>query len=229
MRSAPACLLIICVAACAAQTGQLGKITVVSFTAKVDEPSYVGESVWVHTEPKANIRFPFHTSIGDFGCNRLELMHDGKPVPPRPLQPWGDPSGTLCGSVAPRNSPENRLPLHVWFPFQHPGVYAVRWIYEMPDFKDGKPQMDAISSEWTTFNVLQPSPAEREAWLTRLLSSPPTDPGLLAGDYIPSLVAAAPDERALSAIAAQLYSSSDVVAQLAASTLQPSRRTVSQR
>lgn len=227
VRSKPLCFLLLCIPTCAAQTGQLGKSTVVSFKAQVDEPVYVGEPVWVRTEPKPNIRYPFHDSIGDFGCNRLELTHNGRPVPPRPPQSFGDGSGIQCGSAAPHNSPENRLPLHVWFPFEHPGVYAVRWIHETPDFKDGrphfkdgKPQTDAISSEWTTFRVHQTSPSDRDAWLTRLLSNPPTDYGLLAGDFLPSLAAAAPNQRALSAFLDYLYSDNEVVAREAASALE---------
>jgi hypothetical protein len=205
---------------CAAQVPSRPKVTLLPFTATVDQPAYTGEPIWVRTEPRANIRYPFRASIGDFGCNRLELLHDGKPVQPRPLMPWGDGSGILCGSAAPPNAPENRLPLHVWYPLQQPGIYAVRWVYEVPDFNSGKMKMDSISSTWTTFRVLQATPAEREARLNRLLASTPTDAGLLAGAYIPSLVAAAPDQRSLRAIATQLYSSNQVVAQLAASALQ---------
>ncbi|MBW8749535.1 MAG: hypothetical protein JF584_18670, partial [Acidobacteria bacterium] len=46
------------------------------------------------------------------------------------------------------------------------------------------------------------------------------EPGFLAGDYIPNLVAAAPDSRALDAISDQLLSDNQAVAELAASALQ---------
>ena len=74
---------------------------------------------------------------------------------------------------------------------------------------------DAARSDWTTFTVLQATPAGRESWLSRLLKSPPSDFGLLTGDYIPSLVAASPNERALEALGNQLYSSNNLVAALA--------------
>jgi hypothetical protein len=108
---------------------------------------------------------------------------------------------------------------HVLYSLQQPGVYAVRWIYERPNLGNEKVVMDSTKSAWTTFTVSQATTLDHERWLSRLVASSPTDPGLLAGDYLPSLVAAAPDERALQAIAAQLYSSNPVVSGLAASEL----------
>lgn len=139
---------------------------------------------------------------------------------PRKLKIWGDASGILCGWVAPPNAPTDRLPLHVWFPFLRPGQYAVRWISEVPDFSKGRPQMFDIASNWTTFAIEAPPAGQHEEWLRNLFAHIPPNPGMLAGDYIPNLVAAAPNTRALNAIAVQLYSNNQVVAELAASALQ---------
>jgi hypothetical protein len=85
-------------------------------------------------------------------------------------------------------------------------------VSEWSDVKDGRSVTVSVNSEWTTFTVLQSTAAERERWLSRLLARPPADTELLLGDYIHSLVAATPDERALQAIAAQIYSSNQAVA-----------------
>lgn len=202
------------------------RINVIQYSVTVDQPAYVGEPIWIHTEPLAKVHYPFRTGIGDFGCNRLELMRGGKLIAARKLELWDDQNGALCGWVAPPNAPADRLPLHIWFPSLRPGKYAVRWISQTPDFSNGmhfsngKLQMVEIASEWTTFAVRVAPPGQREARLRDLLAHVPSDPGMLAGDYIPNLAAASPDHRALRAVAEQLYSENQVVARLAASALE---------
>lgn len=143
------------------------------FTITVDQPAYAGLPVWVHKAPGPEfVRYPFYTSVEYFGCNRLELMRDGKLV--RRWQIRSDLTsyiGIACGSAAPPQSPEDRLPLHLWYPLQDPGVYRVRWIYEQPTLKNGSEQTISTSSAWTTFTVLQSTPAQRERWLNQLLAS----------------------------------------------------------
>jgi hypothetical protein len=190
----------------------------------VDQPAYAGEPIWIHAPAgKYFIRYPFYSYIGYVGCNRVELRYEGEA-----MKPWAMPSdmisyeGILCGSAAQRGSPPDRLPLHVLYPILKPGRYAVRWVIEEPNFENAKNGVflkDFADSGWTPFTVLGPTPEERQNWLSRLLAKPPTDPGLLAGDYIPSLVAAAPDEQAMQAIAGQLYSSNSMVTAIATSAL----------
>lgn len=202
-------------------SSKTGRITVVQYTVTVDQPAYVGEPIWIHTTPQGKIHYPFRTGIGDLGCNRLELMHDGKLVPPRQVQIWGDASGILCGWVAPPNAPTDQLPLHIWFPSLQPGEYAVRWITQMPEFSPGKlDTVDSVASDWTTFFVTSAPRSQREEWLRGMLAKVPSAPGMLAGEFIPDLAAAAPDDRALRAIANLLYSNNQVVSRLAASALQ---------
>lgn len=201
----------------ASSQGRLGSIRVIPYSVTVDQPAYVGEPIWVHTEPTGRIHYPFRTAIGDFGCNRLELMHEGAPVSPQQLEIRGDQNGILCGWVAPLNAPVDRLPLHIWFPSLRPGTYAVRWVTQSPD---AQIQMaDSVASDWTTFEVRVAPAGQREAWLRSLLANVPTDPGALAGNYIPNLTAGAPDVRALRAIADLLYSGDQVVAEIAASAM----------
>src|SRR6516164_4328402 len=48
----------------------------------VDEPAFLGEPIWVNEKTR-----PTPYSIVGGECSRLELLHDGKPVPPWPVKP----------------------------------------------------------------------------------------------------------------------------------------------
>ena len=196
------------------------------FAITVDQPAYIGEPIWIHAPAsKYFIRYPFSPYIDDIGCNRVELRYEGRPVMPWVLP--GEPrmgEGILCGSGAPAHSPEERLPLHVIFPILKPGHYSVRWVIQQPNFQRATNMnegllKDCADSGSTSFTVMQPSQADREVWLKHLVTNPPTDAGMLAGDYIPALVAAAPDERSLQALADQLYATNESVGALSASAL----------
>ena len=225
MRAVSVGVLLSCLSVSMAQVSSPRTATVEPLKIAVDQPAYTGLPIWVHTNPgRYYIRYPFSPNVGDIGCNRLELQFNDEPV-----KPWAIPTdeissaGILCGSSALPLSPQDRIPLHILYPLLKPGVYRVRWTVEEPNFQDANRVedilRDAARSDWTTFTVLQATPARRESWLSRLLKSPPSDPALITGDYIPSLVAAAPNERALEAIGNQLYSSNDLVAALATSAM----------
>jgi len=53
-----------------------------------------------------------------------------------------------------------------------------------------------------------------------MLANPPTEDGLLAGDYLPSLAAAAPEPRALGVFVRYMYAENSMVAGMAASALE---------
>jgi hypothetical protein len=75
-------------------------------------------------------------------------------------------------------------------------------------------------SDWFTFRVIEATPGQHEAWLKNLLADPPADDGHLAGDFLPSLLAAAPDPRALNAFVKYLYADNPMVSGMAASALE---------
>jgi hypothetical protein len=187
----------------------------------VDEPAFLGEPIWVNEKAR-----PTPYSIVGGECSRLELLFDGKPVPAWPVKPvflglgTGRPLQSNCMDTPLYNpSRGKRIPLHIWFHIQQPGRYALRWNYEWPQFEGNKPVTKRVSSPWITFTVHPSSPEDRENWLRHLLSHPAQSSVDLLSDYIPSLVAAAPDERALHAIAAQLHSF-DQLAGMAAEALE---------
>ena len=185
-----------------------------SFTIAIDQPVYTGQAVWVRAVEgsRRDIRYPFHAIAGDVGCNRLEVKRDGVLLTPQPQKGYGNWSGPLCGSAAPKGSPQNRLPLHILYPLTTAGTYSIRWTQTALG-----PQGQ---SDWLTFKVLESTFAQREAWIKDLLANPPQDDGQLAGDFLPSLIAAAPDPRALDALVKYLYSSNAIVSGIAASALE---------
>lgn len=206
---------------CQAKTGAQKSPT--AFTIAVDQPVYADEPIWVHAlnGPTENVRYPFQPTIGYFGCNKLEVWHEGTLVTPSAtatIPPALD--GIACGSAAPHGSPEARLPLHIVYPLIQPGTYLVRWTIESPNFAPGPLLLSIGQSQWLTFTVLAATPAMHESWLQKLIASPPDDPGQLAGDFLPALAADAPDPRALKIFLKYLYSDNEIVAREAESALE---------
>jgi hypothetical protein len=195
------------------------------FSITVDHPAFIGEPIWVNKTTRPHDYF-----FVSGECIQLELLHDGKLVPRWPVKYVSGGAGSTswspismmaanCLPTALRNPSGHRLPLHVWFQIRQPGRYALHWVSERPpDVRDNKSVTTPVGSAWITFTVLPASAADREKWLSHLLAHPPENASLFLSDYIPSLVAAAPDQRALEIIAAQLYSS-DIVAGSAAEAL----------
>lgn len=186
-----------------------------AFSIAIDGPVYVGQPVWiraVNIPAEHLIRYPFYTSIGYMGCNRLEVKRNGVMLTPRNFS-MTSYEGLVCGSSAPSGSPENRLPLHVLYPIHEPGTYSVRWTVTG---RSTVPQ----ESQWLTFEALQATAEQHEAWLKNLLAAKPQTDGQLAGDFLPSLLAAAPDSRALNTFIKYLYAGNHMVSGIADSALE---------
>ena len=189
----------------------------------IDQPVYTNQSLWIRAQatPSDNIRYPFHAAMEDIGCNRLEVKRDGVLLKPHPLSGTTSLDGILCGSAAPSGSPEDRLPIHVLYPLDKPGTYSIRWTVMMPNF-NGHPDVlePQAQSEWLTFEAKQSTPEQQEVWIQTMLANPPTDRGQLAGDYLPSILAAAPDPRVFQVFLKYLHSQDSMVAGMAASGIE---------
>ena len=168
-----------------------------------DEPVYAGLPVWVHVklpagEPydliQSNIRYPFTEKPACFGLAfSFEVMRDGKLLPkPDLLSTCGGAwNGPFMGSSAPPRSPTGRFPLHLQYHFDGPGNYLVRFLVA-DGFGTQRPP--TVESDWTPLRV-QPSTAEqRRQWVARMKTNAPTDPGILVGDYLPSLLVSPTDD-----------------------------------
>lgn len=112
----------------------------------------------------------------------------------------------VCDYSILKNPPGNRLQLLVWYTVRLPGTYSVRWISEEYPSRDGEPAVKYIRSAWSTFTVSPISSQEREHWLTHFVPGLPTNRNTLMSNFVPSLIACAPDERALNAAIGLLYS-----------------------
>jgi hypothetical protein len=200
--------------------GQTQSAAIPALTIAIDQPIYTGQPLWVRAiaGPLWNIRYPFRGTVEDIGCNRLEVKRNGVLLKPHPISSAGSSDGIACGSAAPAGSPENRLPLHVLYPLDVAGVYSVRWteVADGPYSPNPKPR---AQSDWLTFEVLQAKPEQHESWIRNLLAHPPEDDGHLAGDFLPSLLVAEPDPRALNTFVKYLYAGNLMVSRIAASNL----------
>jgi hypothetical protein len=144
--------------------------------------------IWIEVEQPecCGIYYPYSIFPLDFGGAHFEVLHNGEPL--MPLRPS---LRDLGGSVAPQDSPRSRLPLHLMYRFDQPGVYSVRFTARSD--KDSQ-------SDWTEIVVEPYSDAQREAWLeNEVVKARSASAGELVGDIIPSLLAF-PDDAALSVL-----------------------------
>jgi hypothetical protein len=184
---------------------------------RLDGPSRVGLPLWLYADLQFPLeaRYPFSEAPRSFGSNRLELRRDGRPLDRLPVAGASGGSflvGIVAGSIAPPGSPQNRLPLHLAFAIDRPGAYSVRWSVVSPDIDPvSSPPRILAESDWLDFNVVEPTPSEREVWLSAALAARPTDIGLYVGDYLPSLLAALPDKRVVQAVLDALYSDKEMI------------------
>jgi hypothetical protein len=190
---------------------------------RLDGPARIGLPIWLYSDLRFPLeaRYPFAEDPRYFGSNRLELRRNGEVV--EPLSGIGGTGiiGIVVGSIAPPDSPQNRLPLHLGFTIDRPGTYSVRWSVVSPDLGrvSGPPRLLA-ESDWLDFNVVAPTPGEREVWLTSTLATPPTEIGRYVGDYLPSLLAALPDRRVVQEVLDGLYSDKGLIQSCALGALQ---------
>ena len=183
---------------------------------RLDGPARVGLPVWLYADLQFPLqaRYPFTENPRYFGSNRVELQRNGQPVEHLPGigGTGGGIIGIVVGSIAPADSPQNRLPLHLGFAIDRPGTYSVRWTVVSPDLgRVSGPPRALAESDWLDFNVVEPTAAEREASLTATLAARPNEIGLYVGDYLPSLLAALPDRRVVQAVVDALYSDKELI------------------
>jgi hypothetical protein len=186
----------------------------ISFTS----PAYVGMPIWltVESDKPNKIHYPASTTPTDFGCNQVEVQHNGtKLIPVHLPLSGGGYSGPACGWVSAPGSPESRLPLHLQYPIIEPGVYLVR--YTRSEYAHGQNEV-TDQSQWTPLEVQRPALGGVDQWLASELSSSPTSPGLIVGDFLPSLLASRA-RAALHAVLEETYSSDQIIGMYAGSSL----------
>lgn len=169
--------------------------------------AYLHMPVWIDVDQPATfgISYPYSMFPLDFGGNELEVLYKGEP-----FAPFRVPIGLGNSTVAPRDSPRERLPLHLIYRFDEPGVYSVRYTARHDK---------GIQSDWTDIVVEPYSDAQRAVWLaSEAVTARSASPGELVGDIIPSLLAW-PDDQTLSVLLTLMDNSDGLVRQFARMSL----------
>ncbi len=169
--------------------------------------AYVHMPVWIDVDQPAtyDVHYPYSVFPLDFGGNEFQVFHNGEP-----LAPFRTAIGTGNSIVAPRDAPWGRLPLHLIYRFDQPGVYAVRYIARRDKH---------IQSDWTEIVVEPYSDAQRVAWLQeQLVNARTASAAELVSDIIPSLLAW-PDDQALAVLLTLIDNPDGLVQQYARMSL----------
>jgi beta-lactamase regulating signal transducer with metallopeptidase domain len=195
------------------------------------EPVYQNMPVWVSIT-SVNIRYPFRSEPWFAWGHDFEVMRDGKPLPrvknaghfPSPFYSvgfWG-------GSINVPNAPAGRLPLHLWYRFDKPGTYRVRYIRHDDHWSPGAfstdgegnivPSKIVQATDWVTLEIKPFSTKQRKTWQKQQIANLPRDPGKLVGDALPSLLAS-PDETSLPAFLRSIKHKDKIVQQYAVHSL----------
>lgn len=117
-----------------------------------------------------------------------------------------------CGPLGLPHEPKNpaRLPLHLLYRFDKPGVYEVR--YQGYDFRYPVERHVLARSWWLRFEVHEFPGPRRTGWLAAIRRTAPSDPVELLSDFLPSVLAL-PDAGALAIVEDYLYHSNSLVRQ----------------
>ena len=196
--------------------------SVQKFQIRVTDPAYTGLPVWINADLSfpLEIRYPYGEDPGDFGPNRLEVKRENHLLEQVPFKPWVGSGGIVDGSIAPPSSPENRLPLHLQYSLDKPGMYSVRWFVVRHTFQNGQMNETVVAqSAWLDFEVRQSTPEQRKDWFEEQRRKVPSDTGEFVGDFLPSLLASAPDQRGLEMVLEQMYSSQPLISGCALGSL----------
>lgn len=200
-----------------AQTSSVQK-----FQIRVTNPAFTGLPIWIYAELDfpLEIRYPYGEDPEDFGPNKIEVKRESHLLARVPFKPWAAGGGLVDGSIAPPTSPKNRLPLHLQYALDKPGIYSIRWTVVRHRFQDGQMTETVVAqSDWLVFEVRQSTPEQKNDWFEKQLARVPIDAGEFVGDFLPSLLASAPGPRGLRVVLEQMYSTGPLVPSCALASL----------
>ncbi len=193
-------------------------------TVALDGPVYTDMPVWlkidVPYEFAGAVGYPGVLSAAGFGCNQVEVRRNGQMLTLLPGSNWtrygGGMAGNICQSYPPAGDPQSgRLPLHLLYRFDVPGVYEVRYsLFRAPVGFAAAQTAFRVRSEWTPIEVLAARAGERSAWLQSLCDHPINDAVELVTNTLPSLLGV-PDDASFEILGGYLYHPSPTVRQFA--------------
>jgi len=181
------------------------------FAISLERPAAVGLPVWlkIPSSNRAETFYPFLLGLPvDFGCKQVEVRRNGQMLPE--IANFADQSkssgimgstGNPCGSVLSDRvlglvgSHSPRLPLHLRYRFDQPGVYEVRYAEKLEQ---------SVWTEWTPIEIQPGSPESRATWLTEMSAHAPTDTVEALTDFLPSILGI-PDPDSLQLLGPYLY------------------------
>ena len=187
----------------------------------LDVPARVGGPVWLRIDPPARwgdtVRYPVQIEPWNFGCHDIEVSRNGQLLPRIAIRLNGPRVfvGLPCGTIGvPGNSATHtgRLPIHLLYRFDRPGIYEVRYTFRNMPGPQGTPVNTALRSDWTPIHIL-PTAGE-----TRAARPMPHDPADILADYLPGLLSA-PNSAAWNAVVECLYHPEQTVRSYAAAAL----------
>jgi len=187
-------------------------------TVSLAEPAYTNMPLWLKVETRfglGHVTYPSLLGPAGFGCHGVEVRRDGKPLPVLPGSNWMrygmGYSGPPCGSYGPLNGRSlDRLPLHLLYRFDVPGVYEVRYTLRTEARETPRSQIRA-QSEWTTIEILPSAPNQRRDFLNALRQrSASANEAELLSDVLPSALGL-PDDASFDIVTGYLYNPSSSV------------------
>jgi hypothetical protein len=164
-------------------------------TLALASPAYTGMPVWLAIDLPyefGGVGYPYRLGPAGFGCHRLEVRRNGQALPLLPGSSWnriGGMNGNIRASRLNSESPfPNRLPLHLLYRLDVPGMYEVRYtLVDLPFRNALTPTEIRTQSEWTPMQVLAGSPAQRSEWLRSVRENPRSDAAEILTDVLPGL------------------------------------------
>jgi hypothetical protein len=185
----------------------------------LERPAAVGLPVWlkIPASNPAETFYPFWLGLPvSFGCKQVEVRRNGQMLPE--IANSADQSkssgimgatGNPCGSVLRdlvfglvRATHPARLPLHLRYRFDQPGVYEVRYTEKLEQFAFTRGP--TVWTEWTPIEIQPGSPGSRASWLTEMSAHAPTDTVEALTDFLPSILGI-PDPESLRLLGPYLY------------------------
>jgi hypothetical protein len=165
-------------------------------TVSLEGAAKVGLPVWPKISTSFEVRYPFYVVPDWNACLDFEVRKKGQPlsrlVHPTAIQRPMIGPGNMCGGLYLPGQPEhpNSIPLHLFYRFEQPGTYEVRYLQNLPS------QTSRITSPWTPIEIQPATPADRAKWLLSESSHAPSDAGRLLSGYLPDILGV-PDEQSL--------------------------------
>jgi hypothetical protein len=198
---------------------QFGRKTI---TLLQERSAYTGMPVWVRVRTNgatSSVEYPFSINPLGHPCIELEVRKDGMVLPP--IVPKSrmkretsrvSLSGNICGGfpwIPELQRRVVRLPLHLFYRFDKPGTYEVRY-WQSAGRVSGDPEGEREGSGWTEIKVLAASGEQRKNWLHEAPASVSAPREELLSDILPSLMGY-DDPESLPILVSYLYNQDELV------------------